>query len=270
MSNSLADDGWKIHRKVIERAEIHRLRNAASSVAAIAGTACVRHLRNRSECFDALSVSDPILSLLPSRFRPVRSILFDKTATENWPALWHQDLTIAVAEKHPVPGYGSWSHKDGAAHVQPPIPLLEKMITVRLHLDETPRDNGALRVIPGSHRSGRISSHEVAGYDTDLAIDCECAPGDVLLMSPLILHSSRRAVNPQRRRVLHFEYARPEDLHPDLEWFERETNKERTRHDYQQATRCESKVHDTSNINPEAGTHFQAACDSILASCIKE
>lgn len=60
----------------------------------------------------------------------------------------------------------------------------------------------------------------VMDYDKSAVVICECAAGDALLMSPLILHSSRRAETPGRRRVLHFEYAREGDLDPLLEWFE--------------------------------------------------
>lgn len=217
---SLATDGYEIHRTLLNDRELAELRREADTVAAAAGSVCVRHLRARSRRFSALSVSHTILSRIPSGLRPVRSILFDKTASENWPVPWHQDLTIAVAEEREIPGYGPWSHKAGSPHVQPPIALLENMVTVRVHLDETPVSNGALRVIPGSHRRGRIDAEALRGCDKQGAVTCECRPGDVLLMSPLILHSSRRAESPARRRVIHFEYARDGDLDARLRWFE--------------------------------------------------
>ncbi len=220
MSPTLANDGYEIHRRILSDAEIADLRREADRVAGAAGCACVRHLRRRSECFDALSGSDALLSLIPAGLRPVRSILFDKTESENWPVLWHQDLTIAVVREKQVPGYGPWSHKDGSPHVQPPVSLLENMVTIRLHLDDTPASNGALRVIPGSHRDGRIDTDALRSFDKERAVTCECSFGDALLMSPLILHSSRRSELPARRRVIHFEYARDEDLDSRLEWFE--------------------------------------------------
>ena len=146
--------------------------------------------------------------------------MFDKTASENWPVAWHQDLTIAVAEEKPVVGYGPWSFKDGSPHVQAPDSLLERMVTIRLHLDDTPARNGALCVIPQSQKHGKIASSAVASLDKTENVICECAAGDVLLISPLILHSSRRSESPTRRRVLHFEYARDEDLDSKLQWSE--------------------------------------------------
>lgn len=220
MSRSLETDGYKIQRQLLDPASIRQLRIEADDIAREAGSACVRHLRQRSPVMDRLGQSEAFLALLPMGMRPVRSILFDKTESENWPVAWHQDLTIALAERQELPGYGPWSKKNEVAHVQPPTALLDGMVTIRLHLDDTPASNGALRVIPGSHRRGKISPDELPDHDTDEAIDCECLAGDALMMKPLILHSSRRAAHPTRRRVLHFEYAQPESLHPDLAWFE--------------------------------------------------
>ena len=227
MRPSLATDGYEIHRAVLSDPEVAQLRKEAEAVATAAGSACVRHLRERSSIFDSLSVSPALLSLIPVGLRPVRSILFDKTESENWPVLWHQDLTIAVAEERELPGYRPWSHKDGSPHVQPPVSLLEGMVTIRLHLDETSATNGALRVIPGSHRNGRIAGDRLRDFDKDGAVTCECSPGDALLMAPLILHSSRRSESPARRRVIHFEYAHDADLDPSLRWFEPATNQRR-------------------------------------------
>jgi len=229
MRPSLETDGYEIHRALLGDAEVAELRREADAVAAAAGSACVRHLRDRSSTFNSLSVSEGLLSLIPPGLRPVRSILFDKTKSENWPVLWHQDLTIAVAEERQIPGYGPWSHKDGSPHVQPPVSLLESMVTIRLHLDETSASNGALRVIPGTHRIGRIGTDVLRDFDKDRAVTCECRSGDALLMSPLILHSSRRSESPVRRRVIHFEYARDADLDARLRWFEPATNQQRTR-----------------------------------------
>lgn len=225
MNSSIGHKGYIIHRNIITASQVTQLRHEADIVASDIGTACVRHLRSRSKIFNALSVSKTLLSLLPAGLRPVRSILFDKTASENWPVLWHQDLTIAVIEEKAATGYSIWSHKDGSPHVQPPVELLENMVTIRLHLDDATAANGALRVIPGSHCNGKISPNDIKSYHKEDVTTCECLTGDVLLMSPLLLHSSQRSENPTRRRVIHLEYARDEDLDKNLEWFESTINR---------------------------------------------
>lgn len=213
-------DGYEVHRNLFAGEEIEEFRLEADKVSRTAGSACVRHLRERSGLFRNLALSPRILRLIPESLAPVRSILFDKTPDENWPVPWHQDLTIAVAEEKNIPGYGPWSRKDGAVHVQPPATLLQRMATVRIHLDDTSSENGALRVVPGSHLFGKIPSEAAAARVGDLTVTCECLPGDILVMSPLILHSSRKSLRPHRRRILHFEYARLEDLDSLLNWHE--------------------------------------------------
>ncbi len=220
MSSSLGRDGFESHRCALPEIELTKLRGEADRVASESGNSCVRHLRKRSAFFDALAFSDSLRNFLPDAFQPVRSILFDKTKRQNWPVAWHQDLAVAIAAKQEVSGYGLWSEKEGFPHVQPPRKLLENMVTIRLHLDDTPSTNGALRVIPDSHLSGKIPSAEISELAKSAEVVCECRAGDILLMEPLLLHASSRAEFPKRRRVVHFEYACDGDLHPDLRWAE--------------------------------------------------
>ena len=51
-------------------------------------------------------------SLGPSA-RAMKLTVFDKTANANWKVPWHQDLTIAVARRQEIEGFGPWSIKDG-------------------------------------------------------------------------------------------------------------------------------------------------------------
>jgi ectoine hydroxylase-related dioxygenase (phytanoyl-CoA dioxygenase family) len=220
MKLSLEANGYSIHRAVASEDQLALFREEAERVTGAAGTSCVRHLRRRSGLFDELAHSGALLSLLPPEMIPVRSILFDKNEKENWSVAWHQDVTIAVTSRVEVDGYSPWSMKDSLPHVQPPSELLDNMVTIRLHLDDTPAENGALRVIPKSHLLGKIPTNEVAEHTQNHNVICECLAGDVLLMKPLILHSSRRSEFPRQRRVVHIEYARSGDLHLDLQWAE--------------------------------------------------
>lgn len=151
--------------------------------------------------------------------RPVRGLLFDKVPGANWKVPWHQDISIAVRERHEVEGFGPWSVKDGVPHVQPPAQVLEAMLTLRLHLDACPKENGPLRVLPGSHRSGRLGASEIQEWR--LGVEeraCEVERGGLLLMKPLLLHASSASESPSHRRVLHIEWAARE-LPDPLRWF---------------------------------------------------
>ncbi len=173
----------------------------------------------------AVATSDPFISLVSAligaRAFPVRAMLFDKTDGANWGVPWHQDLAIAVAERIETAGFGPWSVKEGIVHVQPPPHILARMVTIRLHLDDCGADNGALRVLPGSHGQGELTADAIAGWtDRQPAVLCELPKGGALLMRPLLLHASSPAKNPSHRRVLHVEYAATE-LPNGLKWSER-------------------------------------------------
>lgn len=161
---------------------------------------------------------DLMRALLGENARPVRGILFDKTPEANWKVPWHQDLTIAVQEKYEMENFTAWSIKDGVPHVQPPLQVLADMLTIRLHLDDC-FDNGPLRVLPGTHRAGRLdSAHIGQRRETIQPIVCRAARGGALLMKPLLLHASSSGDNPRHRRVLHLEWARA-DLPTPLCWY---------------------------------------------------
>lgn len=151
---------------------------------------------------------------------PVRGILFDKQDGANWKVPWHQDITIAVKQRVEVDGYAPWSIKDGVQHVQPPTGVLERMVSVRLHLDDCPASNGALRVVARTHRLGRLDQNHIADHvSPELERVCEVRKGGVLLMHPLLIHASSIAEKPRHRRVIHFDYANV-PLDGSLEWFE--------------------------------------------------
>jgi ectoine hydroxylase-related dioxygenase (phytanoyl-CoA dioxygenase family) len=168
-------------------------------------------------------VSRPISELLntflgPSAFA-VRAIYFEKSPDANWKVAWHQDLSIAVKEKHEVIGFGPWSEKEGVTHVQPPAEFMAKMVALRLHLDDNTSENGPLKVIPGSHLHGRLSTSATEQWKTHAAVECLSPAGSVLLMRPLLLHSSSASKKPLNRRVLHIEFANF-DLPAPLVWHE--------------------------------------------------
>jgi ectoine hydroxylase-related dioxygenase (phytanoyl-CoA dioxygenase family) len=90
-------------------------------------------------------------------FRPMltqyKCTLFTKSPDKNWLFTLHQDLSIPVAERVGSSRCTGWSEKEGDLFVQPPITVLEQLVAIRLHLDDCDEQNGALRGVPGSHRT---------------------------------------------------------------------------------------------------------------------
>lgn len=105
--------------------------------------------------------------------------------------------------------------------MQPPSSILERMVSIQIHLDDCGEDNGALKVIPGSHRFGKLGAAErrrlVSRGPQEI---CATPAGGVVLMKPLPLHASSPSERPSHRRVVHLDYSAA-TLDGDLEWSSR-------------------------------------------------
>jgi hypothetical protein len=152
--------------------------------------------------------------------RAVRAVLFDKSAEVNWALGWHQDRTICVQQRIDVSGFGPWTVKNGLLHVEPPFAILQRMITVRLHLDPVGAQNGPLLIAPGSHRFGKLLESQIPERVVACgSYACFAQPGDAWLYSTPILHASDRSSEPSRRRVLQVDLS-PDELPAGLRWLE--------------------------------------------------
>jgi ectoine hydroxylase-related dioxygenase (phytanoyl-CoA dioxygenase family) len=225
----LERDGFGTARAVLSTAEVTALAVALEALPDAEGVRArgeaVYAVRNLFEAVPAIrslaahpgirSLVEPVLG---AEAFPVRALLFDKRPGANWKVPWHQDLAIAVRERREVPGFGPWSVKAGVLHVQPPAEVLERMVTVRLHLDACGPEHGPLLVLPGSHRHGRLPAEQIRSWrESTEPVTCLAESGDALLMRPLMLHASGAATRPEMRRVVHLEFA-TEALPGGLEW----------------------------------------------------
>lgn len=228
---ALNQDGFAVVPKVVEASTLSDLTDRLEQLP-VTDAVRLKHkrpfgIRNLLEVVPLtrrLAESDALMSLartvLGENAKVVRALFFDKPAQANWKVAWHQDLTIAVKKRIDSEGFGPWTTKAGVTHVQPPITVLEKMVALRVHLDDCDFWNGALRVLPTSHKGGRLSPEAIAQrIETEKAVVCKVPRGGVLLMKPLLLHSSGVSTRPSHRRVIHFEFSSTK-LPGGLSWYE--------------------------------------------------
>lgn len=223
----LLRDGFSIYPEMIDSAALDHAVDAVEEAQSHMATDCRAGIRDVF-AFPALAAlaDKPELRRLASELLEkeafiVRTLVFDKTAAANWKVAWHQDLTICVQKRMDAAGFGSWSQKEGIPHVQPPVDILERMITLRLHLDHCDQSNGPLRVLPGSHLDGRLTPAAIEKWRNSTPQRlCVAARGNILAMRPLLLHASSAATEPRHRRVLHLEFA-AEELPGGLQWHAR-------------------------------------------------
>ena len=172
----------------------------------------VRNIDRKVTAIDSMASSKYLLnsasSYLDGNAFLVRAIYFNKTLNTNWSITWHQDKTIAVNKQINLIGYKAWTVKEEINCVQPPLAVLENMVTFRIHLDASNQENGCLKVIPTTHRFGILSQPEINRIKNIYPIKyCEVDVGDAVVMRPHILHSSEKSLIPGNRRVLHLEYS---------------------------------------------------------------
>ncbi|KAA5532452.1 phytanoyl-CoA dioxygenase family protein [Taibaiella lutea] len=159
-----------------------------------------------------------ISEVFGNKYFVVKSIYFDKPGQSNWFVAYHQDLTISVDRKSEIPGFGPWTTKQNQFAVQPPLELLQGNFTMRIHLDDTDENNGALKVIPHSHAKG-LYRPETIDRNIETETICNVPEGGIMLMKPLLLHASGKTTNDRKRRVIHIEYS-SSNLPDDLNWSE--------------------------------------------------
>jgi ectoine hydroxylase-related dioxygenase (phytanoyl-CoA dioxygenase family) len=227
VTSEIYDDGYSVEEGVLTEPEIDELIDAlerhqdGDNLSRNGRIFAVRNLLDLAEIGElagSAKVRELAEAVLGERAFAVRGILFDKIPEANWKVPWHQDVTIAVRARADVEGFGLWSTKAGILHVQPPAQVLERMISIRLHLDACDESNGALHVIPGSHRAGRIAETEIPSMlRKSHAHACVVGRGGALLMRPLLLHASSPSQTPAHRRVIHLDFA-CEQLPVPLKW----------------------------------------------------
>ena len=149
---------------------------------------------------------------------PFRATLFDKSPKANWLVSWHQDTALPLRRTVSLDDWGPWSTKDGVLYAHAPAWALERVIALRVSLDDSLAENGPLRVLPNTHRAGVLADADIERLAREVGpVHCVAPSGSVIAMRPLTVHASSKAVSDRPRRVLHIEYVTAVDLGQGLQ-----------------------------------------------------
>ena len=206
------ESGYKIIDEFLTLNQLNSINKEIETISFPTKAGGIRNAEKKYRSVKVLATSEQLTSqakkYLTGAPNLVRAILFDKTVENNWLVTWHQDRTVAVSERFECQGWGPWSVKDGVIHAQPPLEVLNQMVTFRIHLDDTNHENGCLKVLPNSQNLGVLDHDTIQKYiQSHKPVICEAKAGSALVMRPHILHSSSKASRPSQRRVLHLEYS---------------------------------------------------------------
>lgn len=208
----LAREGAQLFPAAFTVGEVERLRTFFASHPQSA------RLGGASGLAALLAPANAVAQALLPNARPVFARWFDKTRAANWSLAWHQDRTIALAARRDTPGFTSWTIKQGIPHAVPPFEILDRMLVLRIHLDDTGPASAPLLVAPGSHRLGLVPEPEIpAAVESCGTQTCLAAAGDLWAYAAPILHASSPMQAEGRRRVLQLAYS-ADALPGELEW----------------------------------------------------
>ena len=144
-------NGYELIDDFLTSHEVGDFNQAASELTLSSKSGGIRNIEQKLPYAQKLISSDKLLKAAQKYLNAtpqfIRAILFNKTPENNWLVSWHQDKTIAVSDKFEKAGWGPWTLKAGVHHVQPPIKVLNNMVTFRIHLDDTNESNGCLKLI---------------------------------------------------------------------------------------------------------------------------
>jgi predicted DNA-binding transcriptional regulator YafY len=222
--NKLNHKGFSVLNNIYTSREIRKIKRMLdTSLRLEAGEFSVRDLFNTNTDLPKLLFNTNIKQILaaisPKAF-VCKAIYFDKSEQGNWFVTWHQDLTINVSKKIETEGFFGWTKKEDVISVCPPPELSHSLFTIRIHLDETTGKNGALLVIPGSHKKVHTDTEKQLITENTNATVVDVAAGGIMLMKPLLLHKSGKNASQKRRRVVHLEFSES-NLPNDLAFSER-------------------------------------------------
>lgn len=209
----MEDPGWRNEGPWLGAEEVDAL--LAALPAAARSRAGARHLMSLPAV--AALAADLRLLRLAGGGVPYRATLFDKSQAANWQVLWHQDTALPLERRFDAPGWGPWSEKAGLAYAHAPTWALDRILALRVHLDDSGPENGPLRVLEGSHRLGVLGDDQVAEHARAReSTEIHARRGEIVVMRPLLIHASSKAKGGPPRRVLHLEYADALDLAPGI------------------------------------------------------
>ena len=158
-----------------------------------------------------------LVEVLGPDYGLVRGLYFDKHPERTWSLPWHKDLTIAVKDNSLASDeFSKPTTKSGVDHVEASEQILERMLTLRVHLDPVTPANGPLEVAVGSHLNGKRS--DVEHRSTKILTNA----GDVLAMRPMLSHMSGSSDPDSKlhRRILHLEFAADRELPDGYSWYQ--------------------------------------------------
>ena len=227
-------DGFLVRRDAFTAGEVERLRAASEELCHELAVAAGPHRMkvSRHYIFELAAPSDVIIKWEPAdedviqgvepcaHLHPVLQEFADHPAmTEPCRALIGADIGLFTEKLNVKRGRvgGSFAlHQDYPYWIDSADDPT-KVVTVWVGLDDATADNGALEVVPGSHRLGRVEGRrsdlvferneiDPAAFDTSQLVPVEVPAGTAIFFGPFLVHRSAGNTTDHDRRALLYSY----------------------------------------------------------------
>lgn len=99
-------------------------------------------------------------------------------------------------------------------------PRTNRIFNYGLYLDQSVDGEGALQVIPGTHKAAQdiCSRASAYGWDAPGSVTVEVGPGDVLLHDVMVVHGSPQVLANRLRRTIYFEFRAAQQILDEGPW----------------------------------------------------
>jgi phytanoyl-CoA hydroxylase len=231
------EDGYVVRERAFDEAELARLRAAAEELcqrlSAHAGAPKLRvseHYVFEVDALDGVVIKwEPQADHVVQGVEPFAHLHHEFTAVATHPAfvepcsdilgvdevgLFTEKLNVKRADVG-----GRYALHQDYPYWRDAADEPERLVTAWVALDDATVENGALEVLPGSHRRGMVPGRESdraferneideAAFDTSSMVPVEVAAGGIVFFGPYLVHRSAPNRSPHDRRALLYTYQR--------------------------------------------------------------
>lgn len=197
MAESGADERHRVGTAWEEHTDVNRPKRVRQ----------LMHSQRVCPTIDAVSKSEAMLAIMRQLIGPdvylFHSKLMMKAAKEGSLTPWHQDFQY-------------WQFES----------LLPTQVNCMLYIDGADYENGCLRMIDGTHRTGLLPIHRIASQSFSIGLQgglndwdstsIPVQPGDAIIFGSYVIHGSGPNTSERHRRANTFAFDRPWNVRPTI------------------------------------------------------
>ena len=148
-----------------------------------------------------------IIESLGEGYSLIRSAYFDNRVSKPEKTVWRQRRRLTFPVKIEGADYSNWQLEGDFFSAEPPARIMQDMVIVRIHLDDSDQNNGELKIFKGSH--SQILDHSAIKVITEngLPSNCGILAGGIQILKPFILQSETKRSRSKKNRIIELTFS---------------------------------------------------------------